>query len=134
MDIGTPESTRHSRPPKIDPASGLGAGMADKAYFSAGLTVRHDSPLYWLARAIGVPDSDIASNASIVTWHYFNSIRGPFKGTLSNEYDVEFDVETPAKVTSSVTISYFRPEGLLKTTLGGHGGFCAFAATIKIKI
>jgi hypothetical protein len=119
---------------KIDPESGLGVGMADKRYYSAGVTVKHDSPLYWLARGIGVPDSDIASNSSAFTWHHFDSTAGPFKGVLSNEYDGEIDVETPAKVTSSITVSYFRPEGQLKTVLGGRSAFWTFTANLVVKM
>jgi hypothetical protein len=102
----------------LDESVGLGEGLANKRYLSLGYTDQRGSILWVVARTLlMIPESDIGSMSTNFTWHRYHSTNDAQRGSLGQEIDVTSDIETPAGVTSSVGLTYFRPDGVLRDVL-----------------
>jgi hypothetical protein len=122
----------------LDLDAGLGEGLANKRYLSLGFTDQRFSLLQAVACLLKVPEKDIASKSSSATWHYYHSTTDTHRGRLGNELDFKFDIETPAKVTSSVSVTYFQPSGYLGIILGRENssrkGWWEISSSVKIAL
>jgi hypothetical protein len=118
---------------KLDPGAGIGAGLGNKQYLSLQYTYHQWSPLMWIADWIGVPDRDIASAATTLQWHH-DHLRSVASGPkrLGDEFDVTFQIETPAGITSQVQAGYFDVGGGLGSLVEKSPWTIAMSVKVKM--
>jgi hypothetical protein len=93
----------------------VGTGLRNKSYL--GVTVSHEgwSPLDLVARLVGAND-DVISQASLLTYHRYRLDRALNETRqLGSEIGLEFQIETPKGVRSSIKVAKFAAGRAIET-------------------
>lgn len=118
---------------KLDESTGVGPGLSNKRYAGLSYSDERFSPLHLIAKhVLHVPETDIPSKSSTLTWHHYQIGRDALGLRASgDEVNALFQVETPANIETQLLLAYFVPRGPLKSVFGDHNPW-TISARVKV--